>query len=366
MPFENGSITCRAFQVPRTMPDNTVERFLALAAPPINSSTHTEIRGWVTGRHLLDRDINENTAYYGGFLRLTLLSAERKVPASLLRAECRMEELAHMAAYDTDFVSRKQRAEIKREVEERLLPNMPPQLKGIPFVYMENSGVLYANATSVKMLDMFTAFVNQTLGMHVLPCMPGLVAMERKSVDVEDWRPTSFSPELEDHFTASTAGREFLTWLWFVGEARGGLVRLGDLGDVGILVEGPLTFVLEGNGAHETVLRKGEPLVSPEAKTCLLAGKTLRSAKLTLTQGEEIYSVTIDADEFVFRGIKLPDIDALDAVSAFQERMFKLDTFREIFFQLFDRFVEERRTPSTWRKSLADIHQWVRNRPTRS
>ena len=365
MPFEQGTISCRIFLVPRSLPKDAIERFAGDVAPPVDSSVHVEIRGWVSGRHLLDRDINEDTAYYGGFLRLTLLSAERKIPTSLLKAECRMEELAHLAAHDIDFIDRRQRAEIRRSVEERLLPQMPPQLNGIPFVYIESSGVIYASAASIRQMDAFMAFFTHTLGMHLIPCMPGALALERKSVQVEDWRPSSLSPELPDGSIESSAGREFLTWLWFIAEARGGIVSVGDLGDVGILIEGPLTLILEGNGAHETVLRRGEPLCSAEAKASLLAGKTLRHAKLTLTQGEDIFVTTLDAEEFVLRGLRLPDIDVFDAVSRFQERMFKLDTFREILFSLYDRFIEERHDSSTWKKTQKDIHRWVSNRKTR-
>ncbi len=123
--------------------------------------------------------------------------------------------------------------------------------------------------------------------------------------------------------------------------------------------------MLEGNGAHETVLRKGEPMVSPEAKTCLLSGKKLRSAKLTIARGEEIWSFTLDADEFIFRGLKLPDTEAMDAVTKFQERMAFLDTFRDIFFLLFDRYIDERKTPGTWKGIQKDIQSWVAERSTR-
>jgi len=71
-----------------------------------------------------------------------------------------------------------------------------------------------------------------------------------------------------------TIGREFLTWLWFFSEARGGLVRFPDLGEFSVMVEGSLTFFLEGAGAHEIVLRRGFPLLSAEA----IAARGLRLA----------------------------------------------------------------------------------------
>lgn len=366
MPFEQGSISCRVFYLPRPLPEDAAVRFGADAAPPLEGVSHGEVKGWVTGRHLLDRQITSETAYYGGYLRLTMLTAERKVPAALLRAECRMEELSRMAALGASVLGRRERMEIRREVEERLLPAMPPQLKGIPMVVHGDTGMVYAGATSVKQVDALGAMFLHSLGFPMIPCVPGTVSLQRAKLDVRDWRPTSFSPEMPDDRAELHAGREFLTWLWFTAEARGGMTALGEHGDVGILIEGPLTFVHEGNGAHESVLRKGEPLLSAEAKTCLLSGKKLQSAKLTLARGEEIFSTQLNADEFIFRGLRLPDNEAPDGVGRFQERMIALDRFRDMFFRLFDLFVEERKSPAVWKGTQGEIHAWVRDRPTRT
>jgi hypothetical protein len=263
-------------------------------------------------------------------------------------------------------LGRRERAEIRRRVEERLLPKMPPQLKGIPMVVHEPTGMVYAGAPSTAQVDALTAMFVHTLGYHLIPCTAETASLERARLDVRDWRPSSFSPDVPDDRVEAHAGREFLTWLWFVAEARGGILTLGDHGEVAILIEGPLTLVHAGSGAHESVLRKGEPLLSAEAKTCLLGGKKLQSAKLTLARGDQVFSTHLHADEFVFRSLRLPDTEATDMVSRFQERMIALDAFRDMFLQLFDRFVEERRTPAAWKKTRTAIHAWVRDRPTRT
>jgi hypothetical protein len=147
---------------------------------------------------------------------------------------------------------------------------------------------------------------------------------------------------------------------------RGGLLSLGALGQFGVMVEGPLMFVMEGSGAHETVLRKGEPLRSAEAKTALLGGKKLRSAKITLAREDEAWQATLRAEDFSFRGLKLPKGAPLDPVSRFQERMLALETFREAFLGFFDRFMDERADGAEWARTRADIHTWVRERDVRA
>jgi hypothetical protein len=366
MPFEQGSISFRMLRPARSLSPETVARFAARAAPPLDASASGEIRGWVTGRHLLDREINERTAHFGGHLRLTLLSAERRVPPALLQAECRMEELAAQAAKDTPFLSRRERREIKQTVEERLRPQMPPQLTGIPFVYVASSNTMFAGAPSMKQSDVLCAFLLHTLDFHVVPCLPETLAEQRKGIDPSQWLPTSFSPDLPDESAECVPGREFLTWLWMASEARGGEFTLPGQGDLAVQIEGPLRFVREGNGAHETILRNGQPLLSAETKTCLLGGKLLRTARFLLVRGEERYAGTLEADEFVVRGLRLPDVEAADSMTRFQERIRALDDFRDMLWQLFDRFVDERSSPSSWRKTRVEIQRWVQDRKTRS
>lgn len=365
MGFESGAVSFRVFHLPRKMPDDALERFAEHAIPPVESVSHGEVRGWASGRHLLERTISEDTSIHGGYLNLNLVTAERKIPTSLLRAECRMEELAHMAANGTDYVNRSSKSEIRRMVEERLLPQMPPQLKGIPVLHDRSSQRLYAGALSVGHVDTFLAYFQHTLGYSAIPMLPEAVALQRKGSDTRNWRPASFSPDVSAELVSNEAGHDFLTWLWFCAEKRGGIVRLEDAGETAFMLEGPLTFMMEGDGAFETVLRKGQPLLSAEAKTCLLSGKKLKNAKVILAQGDLSWQVTLDAGEFIFRSLKLPDVEALDAISRFQERVRMMDLFVDSFFGLFDRFVEERQSEKQWRTCQSEMQAWAKERKTR-
>lgn len=365
MSYENGSVSTRIFYVPRPMPRDAIERFAAHAAPPLDTLADGEIRGWVTGRHMLDRAITDDTATYGGFLRLTLMQAVRKIPESLLRAECRMEEIAHMKVEGTDRVTGSVRRKIRRSIEARQLPQMPPQLKGIPFVYDARNELLYVGALSGRQVDAFQIAFAQAIGFSLIPATPDLAAMKRAQYNVRDWNPTSFSPDREDDEVSNDPGLDFLTWFWFVAEARGGQMKIGDLGYIALMIEGPLQFVIEGAGAHVVTAKGGEPLLSAEAKSALLDGKKLRRAKVTLARGDQEWTFGFDAVPFTFRSLKLPEGEKLDAISKFQERMDLLDVFQRAFFGLYDRFIAERRDPKLWSATLKEIHAWVKDRRTR-
>lgn len=367
MAFESGSLGYRAYVLPRALPEDAVARFARHAAPPLESLGAGLISGWVTGRHLLDRQITRETAYHGGYLRLTLMEAQRRVPAALLRAECRMEELALQAAQGRDFVKRQERAEIIRSVTERLLPNMPPQIKGCPMVYHAHSGLLYAAALSARQNDLLVARFSGAVGFAPIPLLPETAAAQRKKCDVREWAPVSFAPDIDDAQMESAPGRDFLTWLWFAGETRGGTLAVPGVGEVALLVEGPLLFLREGRGAHQTLLRLGEPTGSAEAKTCLLGGKKLKQARLTFARGDEQWQVTFDADEFLCRGVRLPERrEAVGPVARFEARMVALDELQQILLAAYDQFVDERQDAATWKRTRAAMRQWVRDRAARA
>jgi hypothetical protein len=364
MGFEKGSLSFRMFFAQRDFVAADVDKFAAAAFPPLNSLAEEEIHGWVASRHMLDRNITEETAYLGGYLRLTLTQAKKAVPTSLLQAECAVEEMAAMEAEEKQYLNQQARSEIKKGVKERLLPDMPPQLKGIDFVFDERSHMIYATATSEKQLDAFVLSLMQTTGVMAQVADPENIAAKTESVDVHNWAPSSFSDELEDGMVDGTAGREFLMWLWYCSEKRGGLTNIPDVGEIAYMVEGPLTFVMEGKGAHEITLKKGEPMLSAEARTALLSGKKLKKAKVQFVRGEEAWAFTFDADEFVFRSLKLPQTETFDRVGKFQERMVLIETFRETFFHLFREFVKERNSSGDWKETKAAMRKWVADRPT--
>jgi hypothetical protein len=365
MSFESGSISYRTFYLSSPLPTDFVERFARHAVPPIETMGTGEISGWVTGRHLLDRHITEESAMVAGYLRLTLMKAERIIPPALLRAECKMEELAEMQARGLPFLKRNERSAIKKEVTARLLPTMPPTLTGIDIACEPQGQYLYATATTDKQLDALRLNFRHTTGLDLVPFDPENVAAKTLKTDIRDLPPSSFSPELEDDMAEPHIGRDFLTWLWYYSEACGGIATL-DVGPFAVAIEGPLCFMFEGAGAHETVLRNGQPLVSAEARTALLSGKKLKRAKVMFARDDTTWKFTFDADSFTFRSTQLPQGEELDAISRFQDRMLALDTLREVVTGYYTRFLEERLNRDEWKAIREDIRKWVGNRRSKA
>lgn len=360
MSFESGSVSLRMFYVPQELSGEILYQFSEHTIGSVDTLRDEEISGWVGPRHLLDREISEETCLPGGYLRLTLAQAQRKIPTALLRAECRMEEMVWMAAEGRDYVNRTTRSEIKKEVVEKLLPQMPPTLKGIDFVYDRPHGMLYCTAMSEKQLDAFLINFNAITGVQPVLADPTDMAWNVAQSRTDSWRPFGVAA---DQWADCAPGREFLMWLWFMAEARGGEVNLPESGPVGLMVEGPLQFDQEEQGV--TIVRKDENMISAETRAALLSGKKLRSAKLTIARGEEMWVCTLDADEFIFRGLKLPKTEAYDTLGKFTERMEHLETFRIAFCELYKQFVELRDDETACATLRDEMREWIRSRPAR-
>ena len=367
MSFESGSIGVRAYFQPKDWPEDALERFARQAAPPLQQLGTHELHGWVGGRHLLDVPIDEDSGRYGGYLRLTLMQAERRVPPALFRAECMMEELAWMRAEGKAFVDRETRRRIRKMVMDRLQPGMPPTLRGIPMILDENERLLYTGALSDRQHDALVAGVRGALGVSLVPVTFETLVAARIRANVRNWGPVSFTPEGPDAEGGVTPAEDFLTWLWFEIETDGGVFDVPQEGTAGVALDGPLLFTVEGEtAAQEAVLRRGAPLSSAEAQTALIGGKKLRRARLTLSAPPRTWTATFDAAQFVFRGLKVTEPEErVDAVSLFQNRMSELGAFYRVMGGLVTRFARQRADADEWPKTRARIHAWTAKRTGR-
>ena len=360
MSFQTGSISFRIFKPSRIPTEEELSAKLAAAVlPPLNTLCEESISGWAGHNHIQDRDINEESICLGGYFLFHLVQAARKVPSVILQSECAMEERAVMQAEGATYLNQQRRSEIRKDVKERLLPDQQPTLKAIEICFA--GGFCYASACSERQLDALVLTFMQTTGIALSALDPEGMAEHLKQIDVRDFPQRSLTFELPDVAADISAGREFLTWLWYCSEKRGGLLQTSSTGQIAYMVEGPLDFVMEGRGSHETIIKKGEPMLAKESKAALQAGKTLKSAKITFARGEKIWSCRLDADSFVFRSLKLPLTESFDRVGKFQERMVHLETFRAIFVELYHRYLDER--TNSWDIVSNEIKHWVRERP---
>jgi recombination associated protein RdgC len=360
MPFDRGSFTVSVFQLPNQLPENLIELFAAKRAGKLDHIKEEAVYGWTSGRTLLETDIDEESAIRGGHIYLYLRKAERKIPSALFNAICQREELVYMRANEFDIVSSKVRRDIKAQVMETNLAKMAPSISGTPMVIDLNAKLLYVGTGSVTQLDNFISFFFKTTNIEPYQLQPGLMLEEMFQCTERDLPEVMFAGVQDD----LAPGRDFLTWLWYFSECEGGRISHEQFGDFDVMIEGPLTFsfVSEAKGAAETTLKKGgSPLRAAEAKAALIVGKRLKKAKFTLCRANEIWTGGIDADNFTFNSLTLPEGEEIDAASVFAERMQNLFIFQSIIREYFRKFAENVRGMD-WAEIEKKIQKWASER----
>ncbi len=163
-------------------------------------------------------------------------------------------------------------------------------------------------------------------------------------------------------------GREFLTWLWYKSEQRGGLVEIPGSGDVAVSFE---RFIILDSGegtARETVTCKGLSAELREAKTGLSLGKKVARAHLRLGRDDDQWLLTVDSKTLdisslrIRRGLsKNPDQedDDLALEARVIERAYMLFRACETLDLLLKSFLEIRLDPQAWNKEIRGMKKWV-------
>ncbi|MCP3967932.1 MAG: recombination-associated protein RdgC [Lentisphaerae bacterium] len=360
MPFDRGSVTVTIFELPEKLPENIIELFAAKKSGMLDAVKDEPQIGWVSGRTLLETNIDDETAYRGGCIFLHYRKAERKIPSSLMNAICQREELVYMRANETDMVPTKIRREIKEEATEKHLMKMPPSLSGIPLIIDIAAKLLYVGTGSVAQLDNFIALFYKTTNIEPFQLTPGMM-LETMYQDTKNDLPGVNFSDVQDEIVP---GRDFLTWLWYFSEMEGGGVSHEQFGDFDIMIEAPLTFAFaaDARGSAETVVKKGgSPLRAAESKAALQVGKRLKKAKITICRGDDIWSGTFDADNFSFGSLNLPEGEEMDKDSRFAERIQNLFIFQNALREYFKKFVETVRDVE-WPNTERRIKQWASER----
>lgn len=162
-------------------------------------------------------------------------------------------------------------------------------------------------------------------------------------------------------------GQEFLTWLWFKSDERGGSVEIPGKGDVIVVFEKHMLLEYGEGESNEKCICSGLQTELQEARTGLKMGKKLEQARIQLVQGDYEYNFTLAAALMEFRNVKLPktagteqeDNDHPEAIEGMiLERTFLFEELVRTVNDLFRLFLQVR-TGENWRDELVKIRSWI-------
>jgi hypothetical protein len=161
-------------------------------------------------------------------------------------------------------------------------------------------------------------------------------------------------------------GQEFLAWLWYKSEERGGSVDIPGTGDVLVVFEKHMLLEFGEGEANETVICRGLQTELKEAKASLMMGKKPEQARIRLARGDYEFSVTLTAATMEFRNVRLPKTvdegderdDAESMEGRILERVSLFEELSSLINDLFRMFIKVRASDQ-WSDELQKIRQWV-------
>ncbi len=392
MGYESGSLSFHAFYLTKAFDPTEIALFEPRKLPPLNTLTGDQpLHGWAGPAHALDGDLTEGHCWIGDWLWFSHVTAQKKVPPSLLRATLLAELDVERRARNVEVLPRAAKTEVRERVMEALIKDAQPSFGSMECAIDLRRQRLLASAMNDASIQVLSPFFRETTGCMPVPVGPESAAVRLCGLDPNSVELMNLTPNEEIGIPPEvTLGTEFLTWLFFHWEKEEATFELeGER--CGLMFEGPLMFSGDkAPGCHETVLRNGAPLDTPELGIALWNGKKLRRAKLTLTKGDWVVSATVDGYDFAFRSMKVdppkkakePDaVDELPSANApgaapaampgadrklsTDERLDRAAFYVDAFLHLYKTFLSFREDPVAWRGVLAKMRPWIAHRAGR-
>ena len=162
-------------------------------------------------------------------------------------------------------------------------------------------------------------------------------------------------------------GQEFLAWLWFKSEERGGSVELPGRGDILVTFEKHMLLEYGEGPESEKLICRGLQTELKEARAGLALGKKPEQARIKIGSGDYEFSITLTAATMEFRSVRLPktagasDGDGDDHESFEGQVLERISLFEEgidLVNDLFRLFISIRAS-SSWSDELVKLRAWV-------
>lgn len=161
-------------------------------------------------------------------------------------------------------------------------------------------------------------------------------------------------------------GQEFLTWLWYKSEERGGPVDIPGMGDIIVVFEKHMLLEYGEGESFEKIICQGLQAEMKEAHTGLKVGKKLEQARILIGRGEYEWNVTMTGSMFDFRSVKTPKTmmaseesdDPAAAEGRILEKLGHYEEIMSIINELFRLFLKLR-ISENWQNELTGIRNWI-------
>lgn len=165
-------------------------------------------------------------------------------------------------------------------------------------------------------------------------------------------------------------GQEFLTWLWFKSEERGGSILLPVDGDITVVFEKHMLLESGEGESAEKLICTGLQTELQEARTGLQMGKKLEQARIVIGHMSNEYSFTLAAALMEYRNVRLPKTegtekdpssDPEEAEGMVLERIYLFEELVRLVNELFRLYLDVR-LGDQWPEELQKVRNWIEKR----
>ena len=357
------------------------EKLTAKGFQSIENSAEEASEGWTLVDRPDDAAFDSPSDFWRDhYMVFSLRRDQRKIPSAVLKSHAGREEGAFLAQHpNLRRTPKNKRAEIKEQVQLRLLTRCLPVPSSVDVVWDQRSGVLTLFSLGSKTIERFEDMFRKTFE-GFSPVIIHPFARARMLLE---------GPLLEGLEKANQANSDAVTALirdnqWLGWEFMLWLLQRGMNGEGEFAVSTPGSFSggerfsawiddriqLQGGGEEggiQKVSVSGSQDSYLEAISALKGGKRITSATVCMEKDENLWKLTLKGDTFGFASFKCPQIriekDAtVDEISereaAFYERMFLLEQGVQLFDSLFAAFLTERLSDG-WSGRLKAIQEWL-------
>jgi hypothetical protein len=357
------------------------EKLSAKGFQSIENSAEESSEGWT----LVDRPDDADFAAPSDFWRdhylvFSLRRDQRRIPSAVLKSHAGREEGAFLAQHpNLRRTPKNKRAEIKEQVQLRLLTRCLPVPSIVDVVWDQKNGVLTLFSLGGKVIERFEELFRKTFEgfspvvihpfarARMLLDGPLLEALEKANQANSD----AVAALIRDN---QWLGWEFMLWLLQRGINGEGEFPVSCPGSFNTgerfaaWIDDRIQFQGGGEeGGIQKVSVSGSQDSYLEAISALKGGKRITSATVCMEKDDNLWKLTLKGETFGLAAFKCPQVriekDAtVDEVSereaAFYERMYLLEQGLQLFDSLFAAFLKERLTDG-WTGRMVVIQEWL-------
>ncbi len=358
MGLKQGSFSFMQFAVEGNLPQafhtfiNT--RIRENAFREARQTTEEKRMGWVSALDILDADF-ENANYALGDYLIFSLRVDRKVIAPrLLKLRLLEEQKRHLAETGKTRLGKQMNEAIKDKVRLDLLGRIDPVPTFYDVLWAIGAKRVYFSSLSDKVADDFMDLFKKTFSLGLKRILP----QDHPSVS----KHKSDNADADDD--SGLIGREFLTWLWFKSEERGGRIPLENSREIELHLQKRIALEAGEGEYAQGVVCSGLHTDLPEGKEAIRLGKKVKEAGLKLISDQNEWEFALKADTFYIQSLKMPapvwQEEPEDPSGALLERIYLIEKAAGVINELFDGFLAVRYSAAWPREEKVRLAQWLK------